>query len=295
MVCSEKRVNSEQFYQWRLQTFKSAKTTSNSFRQPLIMGVLNVTPDSFSDGGDFVDVTLAYDRAQEMIADGVDVIDIGGESTKPGATPVSSEEELARVIPLIKHIRATSDVCISVDTYKVEVMQAAIEAGASLINDITALIDKSSLALVAKANIPVCLMHMKGHPPSMQDNPIYNDDVVNEINAFFEQRIADCLDVGIRPEQLVLDPGFGFGKSVSHNLQVVKRLGEFLYHGLPLLLGVSRKSTIGEVTNTSVSERLPGSLATSVYAAWQGVSIIRTHDVKETLQALQMLHAIVKA
>jgi dihydropteroate synthase len=288
-------VDSDQFYQWRLQTFNSAETTLNSFRQPLIMGVLNVTPDSFSDGGDFVDVSLAYDRANEMIADGVDVIDIGGESTKPGAVPVSCEEELARVIPLIKRLRASSDVCISVDTYKVDVMQAAIEAGASIINDITALKDKRALALVAQKKIPVCLMHMKGHPASMQDNPIYKDDVVSEINVFFEQRIADCLDVGIRVEQLILDPGFGFGKSVSHNLQIVKRLGEFLYHGLPLLLGVSRKSTIGDVTHTAVSDRLPGSLATSVYAAWQGVSIIRTHDVKETLQALQMVHAIVKA
>jgi dihydropteroate synthase len=288
-------VNREQFYQWRLQAFNSTESPSNSFRQPLIMGVLNVTPDSFSDGGDYVDVQLAYDRAQEMIIGGVDVIDIGGESTKPGAIPVSTDEELDRVIPLIKRIRASSDVCISVDTYKVGVMQAAIESGVTLINDITALIDKSALNLVAQANIPVCLMHMKGHPVSMQENPLYTEDVVKEINAFFEQRIADCLDVGIRPEQLILDPGFGFGKSVSHNLQIVKRFCEFLYHGLPLLLGVSRKSTIGAVTNTAVLDRLPGSLATSVYALLHGASIIRTHDVSETFQALQMLNAIVNA
>jgi dihydropteroate synthase len=259
------------------------------------MGILNVTPDSFSDGGHFLEVSAACQHAEQMLTQGVDIIDIGGESTKPGAEEIPCSEELARIIPVIEHIRAVSDICISVDTSKAEVMQAAIEAGASLINDVAALSGDGALAVAADLKVPVCLMHMQGAPKSMQNNPHYADNVVDEINQFFQQRIEACLAAGFSREQLILDPGFGFGKSIQHNLCIVKRFSEFQQHALPLLLGVSRKSTIGAVLEKTVSERLTGSLATEIVAALQGVSIIRTHDVGETNQALQMVHAIVGA
>lgn len=286
-------MNSQQFYQWCHQTFLPASSTLAYLRKPLIMGVLNATPDSFSDGGYYTDIHRAHDRAMAMILSGADIIDVGGESTKPGAISVSCAEELARVIPLVERIRAESDICISIDTSKAEVMQAAITAGASWVNDITALADDGAMAVVSRLNIPVCLMHMQGSPPSMQDNPHYPVDVIDELNSFFHQRIEACLKAGLHREHLILDPGFGFGKSVQHNLRLVKCLSTFQQHGLPLLLGISRKSTIGAVLQKTVFERLSGSIAVTVFAALQGVSIIRTHDVDETNQALQMLHAIV--
>ena len=286
-------MNREQFQHWCHQSVVPTVQTLTYVQKPLIMGVLNVTPDSFSDGGDFLNVSHAYDRAQEMIAEGVDIIDIGGESSKPGAVPVSSAEELARVIPVIERIRAASDVCISIDTYKAEVMDAAVSAGATLINDIKALTDKGALATAARLNVPVCLMHMRGEPQSMQNNPHYSMDVVEEINDFFQQRITACVHAGISLEHLILDPGFGFGKSVAHNLCILNRLGEFQQHHLRLLLGVSRKSTLGAVLQRQVFELLPGGLALAVFAALQGVTIIRTHDVDATSQALKMIHAIV--
>ena len=258
------------------------------------MGILNVTPNSFSDGGYHLDVNHAYHRAQEMIEHGADIIDIGGESSKPGAETVSHAEELARVIPVIECIRGASDICISIDTCKAEVMQAAVTAGASIINDIKALTDVASLAVASRLKVPVCLMHMQGNPQMMQENPTYSSDVIDEINLFFQQRIVACLNAGISRENLILDPGFGYGKTVHHNLCIVNRFGEFRQHHLPLLLGVSRKSTIGAVLRKAVNERLSGGIATAVFAALQGVSIIRTHDVNETNQALQMLHAIVE-
>lgn len=286
-------MNSEQFYQWCSQSFRPAVQSSTYLRKPLIMGILNVTPDSFSDGGHFLESSAAYQHAQLMIEQGVDIIDIGGESTKPGADEVSCVEELSRVIPVIERIRLGSDICISVDTSKAEVMQAAIATGATLINDIKALTADGALAVAANLNVPVCLMHMQGVPKSMQDNPHYTNNIIDEINAFFQQRIEACLAVGISRDRLILDPGFGFGKSVQHNLCIVKRFGEFQQQGLPLLLGVSRKSTIGAVLQKTVSERLVGGIATEVFAALQGASIIRTHDVGATKQALQMLDAIV--
>ncbi len=257
------------------------------------MGVLNITPNSFSDGGCFLDRGHATRRAEEMIVEGVDIIDIGGESSRPGAEPASCAEELARVIPVIESIRAASDVCISIDTCKAEVMEAAVMAGATLINDISALTGVGSLAVARRLKVPVCLMHMQGTPQLMQNNPHYSRDIVDEINDFFLQRIHVCLQAGIPREHLILDPGFGFGKWVPHNLSIVNRLREFQHHNLPLLLGVSRKSTIGAVLQKPVLERLPGGLAIAVLAALQGVSIIRTHDVAATSQALQMIHAIV--
>ena len=283
------RVNSEQFLQWcQLQQ----SDVTSDVHQPLVMGVLNITPDSFSDGGHFLETSHAYQRAQEMISQGVDLIDIGGESTKPGSDYVSFEAELARVIPVIERIRSTSDICISIDTYKPEVMQAAVRAGASVINDIRALTSEGAITVAAQLNVPICLMHMQGTPKSMQDNPQYKFDVVDEINVFFRQRIDACRQAGIPLKHLILDPGFGYGKLVQHNLCLIKRLNEFKRHHLPLLLGVSRKSTIGVVTQRSVTERQPAGLAVAVFAALQGVSIIRTHDVDETKQALQMIHAI---
>ncbi len=269
--------------------------TSCYLRKSLVMGVLNITPDSFSDGGQFLDVEAAFDRAQMMIEQGADIIDIGGESSKPGAVPVDCVDEIARVVPVIRRIRCQSDICISIDTCKAGVMLAAIDAGASMINDIYALKGKRALQVAASLNVPVCLMHMRGTPQTMQNNPQYEINVVYEINAFFQERIKACEQAGIAREQLILDPGFGFGKSVQHNLTLLQRLKSFQCHGLPILLGVSRKSTLGAVLHKDIHERMPGGLAVAAFAVLNGVTIIRTHDVGETNQALQMLEAIVSA
>lgn len=285
-------MNKEQFLQW-CQERTSALTSKAPFQKPLIMGILNVTPDSFSDGGRFVALDDAVSRAMEMVAQGADIIDVGGESTKPGASPLSLDEELTRVIPVIERIRAESPVCLSIDTYKAEVMQAAVTAGASFINDIKALTGEGALATAAKLNVPICLMHMQGTPQSMQESPEYSKDVIDEINQFFNQRIQACIEAGIQREHIILDPGFGYGKTVHHNLRMVHRLNEFRYHNLPLLLGLSRKSTIGTVLNKTVDKRLMGSITATVYAAIHGAAIFRTHDIDETNQALQMVHAII--
>ena len=284
-----KTVNSEKFNQWLVDY------QSNLPSRPLIMGVLNVTPDSFSDGGKFLDPTQACKQAILMIKQGADIIDIGGESSKPGALPVTSSEELARVIPVIEQIRAISDVCISVDTCKAQVMEEAVIAGASLINDISAFSDPAALAIAANHSVPICLMHMKGSPQTMQEDPQYVDDVVLEINDFFQQRIQACVDAGIARERIIIDPGFGFGKTIQHNMLLVRRLVEFQQHNQPVLLGVSRKSTLGAILEKPVNERLIGGIVISVLAALQGVALIRTHDVDETQQALKMIQAIVSA
>lgn len=289
-------MNNEQFQHWYHEFIFSMECLPKaSYRQaPLVMGVLNVTPDSFSDGGQFLAADFAFERAQEMIAQSVDVIDIGGESTRPGAIPISSTEELRRVLPVIERIRAVSDVCISIDTYKPEVMQAAVSAGANIINDVKALTEKDALKTVASLNVPVCLMHMQEMPSTMQNQSEHGHDIVDKINHFFSQRIDACLQAGISKQHLILDPGFGFGKTVQHNLTIVNRLSDFSSHGLPVLLGVSRKSTIGIVLNQEVSARLHGGIAIAVFAALNGVSIIRTHDVLATKQALLMTHSILK-
>ena len=275
-------MNSEQLIAW----------CQDALRKPLVMGVLNVTPDSFSDPGCYLSVEAACQRAQAMIAEGADLIDIGGESSRPGAAPVSSDEELARVIPVIERIRSMHDVCISIDTCKAEVMVAAVAAGASFINDIHALQGDGALSAVAQMNVPVCLMHMKGTPATMQDNPRYSEDIGVEINQFFHQRIDAAQKAGIARDRLILDPGFGFGKTVQQNLSLLKKLREFQQHGLPVLLGVSRKSTLGAVLNKNVMDRMPGGLAIAVFAILNGVAMIRTHDVRETTEALHMMDAI---
>lgn len=282
-------MNSNEFYQWCANPPLPREQT---FRRPLLMGILNITPDSFADGGKYLNPEAAWQRANQMIAEGVDLIDIGGESSRPGAKKVSLQEELDRVLPVIQHIRAHSDICLSIDTYKPQVMRQAVAAGISWINDITALREEGALEVAAELNVPICLMHMQGTPQTMQQNPHYSFDLIDEINYFFAQRIEACLKVGLRREQFILDPGFGFGKTVRDNLLLVKRLSEFRQHGLPLLLGVSRKSSLGSVLGKEVHERLYGGLALTALAVMQGVSLIRTHDVAETCQVLHMIEAV---
>jgi dihydropteroate synthase len=269
-------------------------SSQSYLRKPLIMGILNVTPDSFSDGGRFVDPAQAFQHAQSMIEQGADIIDIGGESTRPGAPRISDTEELERVIPVIERIQAASDTMLSIDTQKAYVMQEAVNAGAGFINDINALRSPDALSTAASLDLPICLMHMQGEPSSMQVNPTYTNHIIDEINAFFTRRIQACENAKIPREHLIIDPGIGFGKSVEHNLTILKHLSSFKVHQLPILLGVSRKSTIGVIIHKLVLERLSAGIAAAVFAALQGVTIIRTHDVAETKQALDMLDSIVR-
>ena len=260
--------------------------------QPCIMGILNLTPDSFSDGGLFINKDKALRYVQKMINDGAHIIDIGGESTRPGASEVSIEEECNRVIPLIKAIRDKTDIPISIDTSKTEVMQQAIEAGASMINDVNALRAEGAVELVAKLNVPVCIMHMQGQPRTMQHTPEYKD-VVQEVKEFLQQRIDVCLKAGIKKENIIIDPGFGFGKTLEHNLDLFKHIPEFEKLGIPLLVGVSRKSMIGTILNNAAADkRLHGSIALATLAAWMGANILRVHDVKETADALKCCQAV---
>ena len=249
--------------------------------------MLNITPDSFSDGGDFFTPEAAVERALQMEADGAAIIDIGGESTRPGADPVSVEEELGRVVPVIENLATRLGVPISIDTRKPAVMRAAVEAGAGLINDVNALREEAALEVAAACSVPVCLMHMQGEPRNMQAAPQY-DDVVDEVREFLHERVQACLAAGIAREKLLLDPGFGFGKSVEHNLQLLARLDAFSSMGIPILVGLSRKSMIGKLLGLEVGERLPASLALAVLAVERGAVLVRTHDVAATWQALQM-------
>jgi dihydropteroate synthase len=258
------------------------------------MGVLNVTPDSFSDGGLYVEIGQVLQRAEELVAEGAALIDIGGESTRPGAALVSVQEELDRVIPPVEMLARDLPIPISVDTSKPKVMEEALRAGAGMINDIRALQLPGALETVARSTASVCLMHMQGTPATMQNNPYYKD-VVGDIKAFLETRIQACRDAGIGRERLIVDPGFGFGKTVAHNLSLLKRLHEFHTLGLPVLIGISRKSTLGKLLNASIPERLYGSLSAAVIAAWQGARIIRAHDVKATVQALQICNSVMEA
>lgn len=257
-----------------------------------VMGILNVTTDSFSDGGQYIQPQLAVERAMQMIEEGAAIIDIGGESTRPGADAIKVEDELGRVIPVIKAlVGARIQIPISIDTSKPEVMEAAIKAGAGLVNDVRALQEPGALGVVEKAGVPVCLMHMQGKPRTMQENPQYND-VVNDVIGFLEQRVQACIDAGISSEKIVIDPGFGFGKTLEQNLLLLKHLDAFLSLQLPVLVGISRKSMIGSLLEATVEQRKTGSISAAVIAAWQGVSIIRAHDVKETVDALKICKAI---
>lgn len=260
--------------------------------EPRIMGILNLTPDSFSDGGLFINKENALNHVKQMIDDGADIIDVGGESTRPGASEVSVDEECQRVIPLIKAIREISDIPISIDTSKTEVMRQAIDAGASMINDVNALQAEGAVELAAKLNVPVCVMHMQGEPRTMQHTPKYND-VVQEVKEFLQQRINVCLKAGIKKEHIIIDPGFGFGKTLEHNLALFKHIPKFEKLDSPLLVGVSRKSMIGTILNISAADKcLHGSVALATLAAWMGANILRVHDVKETADALKCCQAV---
>ncbi|MGX9462522.1 dihydropteroate synthase [Shewanella sp. A14] len=252
------------------------------------MGIVNITPDSFSDGGDYSNFELACNHVDYMIEQGALIIDVGGESTRPGAAEVTVEEELERVIPIIEYIAKKHDVWISVDTSKPEVMEQAVNAGANMINDVRALQAPGALAMAAILDVPICLMHMQGEPKTMQDAPQYHD-VVDEVTAFFELRIAYCEAAGIERDRLILDPGFGFGKTLAHNYRLLATLPMLHEFHLPILVGLSRKSMIGNLLARDTDQRLAGSLAGALIAAQQGAQIIRVHDVPETVDVLKVM------
>lgn len=264
-------------------------------RRTLVMGILNVTPDSFSDGEQFFSLESALERARQLIREGADIIDIGGESSRPGAQPVPAEEELRRVIPVIRAIRAESAVPISVDTYKASVAEAALEAGANMINDISALrFDPQMVRVVAQARVPIVLMHMRGDPRTMQQNPVYTD-VVREIKEFLAERIAFARAHGI--EQILIDPGIGFGKTVAHNIEILRRLSELTELHCPILIGTSRKSFIGWLGSAGaeplpIDKRLEGTIASTACAVLNGAQVVRVHDVAPMKRALAIIDAV---
>ena len=264
----------------------TSKGLSLSLERPHVMGILNVTPDSFSDGGHFNQLERAMTHARQMVAEGATLIDIGGESTRPGAPDVSEQEELDRVIPVVERMVAELEVMISLDTSKAAVMREGCAAGAHLINDVRALLEPGALAATAVANVPVCLMHMQGQPRTMQAEPHY-DDLLGKVRAFFDERIVACLAAGIERGQLLLDPGYGFGKTLAHNYQLLAQQEKLLDYQLPLLVGMSRKSMIGNLLGRSVDERLAGSLACALIGMQRGARIIRVHDVRATMDALR--------
>jgi dihydropteroate synthase len=251
------------------------------------MGIVNVTPDSFSDGGKFFSRDAALKQALKLVEDGADILDIGGESTRPGSDVVAVQEEIDRVAPVIEAISAEIDIPISIDTMKADVMRAAVKAGAGLINDVNALRSEGALEAAAELQVPVCLMHMQGTPQTMQNEPHY-EDVVSEVEAFLLERVAVCETAGISADKIMLDPGFGFGKRARHNLRLMKHLARLTALPYPVLVGVSRKSIIGDMLKVSVVERLAGSLALASIAVWQGAKLIRTHDVRETAQSVKL-------
>ncbi|MBA2815982.1 dihydropteroate synthase [Candidatus Pantoea persica] len=261
---------------------------------PHVMGILNVTPDSFSDGGQHNSLVEALTHTNKMVNAGATIIDVGGESTRPGADEVSIEEELARVIPVVGAIAQRFEVWISVDTSKAEVIREAARAGAHIINDIRSLSEPGALAAAAETALPVCLMHMQGDPRTMQQAPAYQK-IVSEVDAYFVDQIARCEAAGIKKANLLLDPGFGFGKNLSHNYELLAHLSHFHHFGLPLLVGMSRKSMIGQLLNVGSLQSLTGSLTCATIAAMQGAQIIRVHDVKETVEAMRVVKATRRA
>jgi dihydropteroate synthase len=261
---------------------------------PIVMGILNVTPDSFSDGGRFLARDDALRQAEEMLRGGASIIDVGGESTRPGAQQVSAAEEIERVLPIIEAIHNMTDAPVSIDTSKAEVMRAAVGAGAAMINDVRALREAGALAAAADLGVAVCLMHMQGRPRIMQDEPHY-DDVTLEIRNFLASRIESCVDAGIDRGRIVLDPGFGFGKGHQHNVELLVNLRQLRELGQPVMVGLSRKSMLGEMTGRETGDRMPASIAAAVIAVQEGADILRVHDVAATVDALKVTQAIAKA
>lgn len=268
---------------------------ADSRRRAAVMGILNITPDSFSDGGDNISLEQLKCSIETMIADGVDIFDIGGESTRPGAEPVQLQQELDRVLPAIELVRELSDLPISIDTYKPQVMESAIGLGANMINDVNALQEVGAIDLAAKLGVPVCLMHKKGMPKTMQQQVSY-DSVVQDVSLFLRQRVAECLKAGIHQGQIMLDPGFGFGKHLEHNQGLFHHLDHLIDLPYPLLVGVSRKKMIGEILEfsdqKSAKDRVYGSVGAAVVAALKGAKILRVHDVKQTVEALKVAQAL---
>ena len=261
--------------------------------RPVVMGILNVTPDSFSDGGRYSGVEAAVARAAQMVVEGAAIIDVGGESTRPGSLGVDAATERRRVVPVIERIAASLDVAISIDTSKVEVMAAGVGAGACIVNDVAALRAPGAREWAAAARVGVCLMHMQGEPRSMQADPRYHD-VVSEVNAFLLNERAQCIAAGIAAESIALDPGLGFGKRYEHSLALLKHLDHLTASGAPLLVGVSRKSLIGQVLGQGVEERLYGGLGLAAWAVSRGVHVVRTHDVAPTRDAIRMVSAVLE-
>jgi len=258
--------------------------------RPLVMGIVNVTPDSFSDGGQHFQRDAALAHAHQLIAEGADIIDIGGESTRPGAQPIGVQEELDRVLPIIEGLRG-APVPISIDTCKPQVMQAAIAADVQMVNDINALQDAAAMNAVATGNVAVCLMHKQGNPQTMQTQPQYQN-VVAEVGEFLRERIAAAEAAGIRREHIVIDPGFGFGKTLAHNLDLLRRLDKLRELGVPVLAGLSRKSMLGALTGREAGDRVAASVAAALIAVQNGASIVRVHDVRETVDALKIWNAV---
>lgn len=264
-----------------------------NLNRPHVMGIVNVTPDSFSDGGKYANVDLAVAHGLALIAQGADILDIGGESTRPGATPVSLEDELNRVLPVIEALNIASTVPLSIDTYKPEVMRLAIAAGIDIVNDVRALQETRAIEIVANSEVGVCLMHMQGMPQTMQLMPNYND-VVKEVKQFLINRMQVVMGAGIAQDRIVLDPGFGFGKTTAHNIALIQALGE-ISDIAPLLVGLSRKAVLGKIAGGDEQERLHAGLAASVISAMKGAKIIRVHDVKATVDALKIVSAVMPA
>mgnify|MGYP003328656092 FL=1 len=258
-------------------------------KRPLVMGILNITPDSFSDGGKYLDFSDALKRAHAMIEEGVDIIDIGGESTRPGSDPVSIDEELKRITPIIEALKRDSNIAISVDTYKPEVMKEVIDMDVAMINDVYALTQPGAIDVIKKSEVGICLMHMQGTPKTMQINPTYKN-VVSEVQSFLKGRAEMLISEGIDQSRIILDPGFGFGKTFEHNIEMLKKLESFQSLKFPLLVGLSRKSFIRKILNGEHDDHLSGSISAAIFSVLKGAKILRVHDVKETLSALKIIN-----
>ena len=257
-------------------------------KRPLVMGILNITPDSFSDGGMYLDSNAALKRADKMIEEGVDIIDIGGESTRPGSETVSADEELKRITPIIEGIKKISDIAISIDTYKPEVMKEVIDMDIAMINDIYALQKPNAIDMIKKSNVGVCIMHMQGTPKTMQLNPTYKN-VVSEVISFLEERANLIVNEGIHKSRIILDPGFGFGKTFEHNIDLLQNIESFQFLNLPILVGLSRKSFIRKILNGDHDDHLSGSISAAILSVLKGARILRVHDIKETQSALKII------